>query len=441
MLPLTEIPARVLDLLWKTDTSKYGWWIRGIFRFLRIAFVVIRDLADGQLTLRAMSLVYTTLLSLVPLLAVSFSVLKGFGVHNQIEPMLLNLLAPLGDKGTEITVKIIEFVDNVKVGVLGSVGLAFLLYTVIALIQKIEKSFNYTWRVSQSRPFAQRFSDYLSVIFVGPILVFSALGFSASIVNTELYHALQGVFLLGDLIQYAGKLVPYFLIISAFTFIYIFIPNARVKFISALVGAIIAGFLWESIGWFFTSFILTTTKYTAIYSAFATLIFFLIWLYLGWLILLIGASIAFYHQNPAYVALKGVSLQLSNLEKEQICMQIMLEVCQDYYASKEHMTFDDMGKKIRIPMMLLTDLLQKLEKGGYLVRTCTNPQQYYPKLPPEKILVRDFLDYVRKEGDEGSMELQRFHHNHVVSGLFEQISHATHETLAEQSFKDLVNKT
>jgi len=107
---------------------------------------------DGQLNFRAMSLVYTTLLSLVPLLAVSFSVLKGFGVHNQIEPALLNLLAPLGDKGLEITDKIIEFVDNIKVGVMGAVGLGLLFYTVVALMQKIESAFNYTWHVQKKPP-------------------------------------------------------------------------------------------------------------------------------------------------------------------------------------------------------------------------------------------------------------------------------------------------
>ena len=98
---------------------------------------------EGQLTLRAMSLVYTTILSLVPLLAISFSILKGFGVHNQVEPMLLNLLAPLGNKGVEITERIVGFVDNVKVGVLGSLGFVLLFYTVVSLMQKIERTFNY----------------------------------------------------------------------------------------------------------------------------------------------------------------------------------------------------------------------------------------------------------------------------------------------------------
>jgi len=150
--------------IWESPLESRPPWQRGLINGLRIIQLLIRDLAEGQITLRAMGLVYTTLLSMVPLLAVSFSVLKGFGVHNQVRPLLLKLLEPLGEKGVEITDQIITFVDNVQVGVLGAVGLALLFYTVISLLQKVERAFNYTWRVSRPRPLSQRFSDYLSVI-------------------------------------------------------------------------------------------------------------------------------------------------------------------------------------------------------------------------------------------------------------------------------------
>ncbi|MDH3930474.1 MAG: YihY/virulence factor BrkB family protein, partial [Deltaproteobacteria bacterium] len=166
--------------VWEVELSSLPWWKSWLTRVLRVFYVVIRDLLEGQLTLRAMSLVYTTLLAMVPLLAVSFSVLKGFGVHNQIEPLLLNFLRPMGERGVEVTSRIIGFVDSVKAGVLGSVGFALLIYTVISLIQKIEQACNDTWQVNRSRPLSQKFSDYLSVILIGPLLVFSALGITAS---------------------------------------------------------------------------------------------------------------------------------------------------------------------------------------------------------------------------------------------------------------------
>ncbi|MDZ7810879.1 MAG: YhjD/YihY/BrkB family envelope integrity protein [Arhodomonas sp.] len=263
----------------------------GVF-LVRLLLAVIEDLAGGQLTLRAMSLVYTTLLSMVPLLAVSFSVLKAFGVHNQIQPILAQFLAPLGPRGAEITTQIIEFVENMRVGVLGAVGLALLLYTVIALVQKVEQAFNAAWRIRQNRPFTQRFSHYLSVILIGPVLIFSALGITASFFGAEWVQRLSTVRPLGMLLDVAAALIPYALVIAAFTFIYSFVPNTRVRPAAAFAGALVAGVLWQSTGWVFASFVAGSTRYTAIYSAFAALILFMIWLYLSWLILLLGASVA-----------------------------------------------------------------------------------------------------------------------------------------------------
>jgi hypothetical protein len=150
-------------------------------KYARFIYFIVKQYTDGDLTLRATSLVYTTLLSIVPFIAVTFSVLKGFGVHDMAEPILERMLAPLGDQSIEIAGRITMFVDNMKVGVLGSIGLSLLIYTVISLIAKIEEGLNYIWRVRSPRSMARRFSDYMSVLLVGPILIFSAIGLTAAI--------------------------------------------------------------------------------------------------------------------------------------------------------------------------------------------------------------------------------------------------------------------
>ncbi|MEJ2509376.1 MAG: YihY/virulence factor BrkB family protein, partial [Gammaproteobacteria bacterium] len=354
---LKKLKQRAIDFLWAGDPTSMPFWRGRLIMLLRVAWVAIRDLADGQLTLRAMSLVYTSLLSLVPLLAVSFSVLKAFGVHNQIEPLLTHFLAPLGDKGVELSGRIIEFVENVRAGVLGSVGLAFLLYTVISLIQKIERAFNYTWHVEQHRRFTQRFSEYLSVIMIGPVLVFTALGITATVMNTAVVKHVVAIEPFGALIAFGGHVVPYLLIIGAFTFIYLFVPNTRVRVRSALVGGVVAGVLWESVGWAFTSFIVSSTKYTAIYSAFASLILFMIWLYLSWIILLIGASIAFYHQHPEYLSVRRREMRLSARMQERLALLIMYLVARNYYQGRTAWTIRGLTQRLRIPMDLLEDVL------------------------------------------------------------------------------------
>ncbi|MDP6175678.1 MAG: YihY/virulence factor BrkB family protein, partial [Rhodospirillales bacterium] len=254
----------LITLVWGKDLSALAWWRALHLRLARILFVIGRDLADGQLTLRAMSLVYTTLLSLVPLLAISFSVLKGFGVHNQVEPILFNFLEPLGEQGVEIATRLTGFVEKIEVGVLGSLGMALLIYTVISLMQKIERAFNYTWHVSRQRTLTRRFSDYLSVVLIGPVLIAASLGISASIMGAPVVQQLTAIQPIGSATRIAGEILPFVINVAAFTFFYVFIPNTKVRLGSALCGALTAGILWKLMGLGFAAFILGSTKYAAI---------------------------------------------------------------------------------------------------------------------------------------------------------------------------------
>ena len=404
---------------------------------MRMSYVIIRDLADGQLTLRAMSLVYTTLLSLVPLLAVSFSVLKAFGVHNQLEPMLLNLLTPLGPKGIEITSRIIEFVENMKVGVLGALGLLLLFYTVVALIQKIERAFNYTWRIKQNRPLTQRFSDYLSIIIIGPVLVFSALGITASVMSTSLMQQFAATELIGPIIEIVTRLMPYMLIIVAFTFFYIFIPNTKVKFHAALIGALVAGILWETAGLAFASFIATSAKYTAIYSALATLIMFMIWLYLSWLILLVGASIAYYTQNHERMTLSGHELELSIKMKEKLVLLIMLLVTKNYYHNKPAWSLDALTHHFNIPSDTLADIMQSLEHSGILKSTADDPPVFLPAQPLDATPVKHVLEAIRSDMDDPTLKISLHREENIINKLTHEIDAAIDTALQNKTIKDL----
>ncbi|MEJ2141608.1 MAG: YihY/virulence factor BrkB family protein [Gammaproteobacteria bacterium] len=339
-LNLKTIKADLKSHIWDTDEDKYPPLQRGGVIALRILYLLIRDLREGQLNLRAMGLVYTTLLAIVPLVAVSFSVLKGFGVHNQVEPLLYSLLEPLGEKGAEITARIISFVDNIKAGILGSLGLAFLIYTTVSLLQKIERAFNFTWRVTTHRPLSQRFTDYITLVLIGPVLIFSALGVTASISNISLIQQVMEIEAIGFLFNLAGYLIPFFLIVTIFSLVYKLVPNVDVKIKSAIIGAVIAGLLWQISSWAFSSFVVGSTKYTAIYSAFATLIIFMIWLYLNWLILLIGCSISFYYQNSEHRNLNAKVMTLSNRMREKLGLQIMTMIARNYFQHKEEWSID-----------------------------------------------------------------------------------------------------
>ena len=177
--------------VWGDGLTRFGTVGRIAAGILRNLWAVLRDIMSGQLTLRAMSLVYTTLLSIVPLIAVSFSVLKGFGVHKELEKYLYGVLEPLGAKGVEITDQVMALVNSVNGSVLGGIGLAFFVYTAISMVQKIEESFNYVWYVTKPRSFATRVVEYSTVLIVGTLAVGIAVRTIASFGEEDLVVSMQ----------------------------------------------------------------------------------------------------------------------------------------------------------------------------------------------------------------------------------------------------------
>jgi len=437
VLELYEQGAR---WLWNDQLRALPAARRWLIFFLRMLVVLARQLLGGQLNLRAMSLVYTTLLSLVPLLAVSFSVLKGFGVHNQLEPVLLNFLAPLGPKGVEVANNIIGFVENVKVGVLGSLGLVFLLYTVVSLTQKVEASFNFVWQVERLRAFAQRFSIYLTVILVGPVLMFTALGVTATVMNTTLVQHLLSVRPLGEIIVLGSKLIPYLLVIAAFTFIYMFIPNTRVKLLPAVGGGVVAGVLWQTTGWAFATFVASSTNYAAIYSGFAILMLLLIWLYLSWLILLLGAQVAFYVQHPQYVTREPVRFELSNRLRERLALQLMFMVAARHLNGGQPWTLEAFAQQLGLPMQPVNQVMGLMIDAGFVSETNEEPPAYLPRRDIETITVADLLEVVRSAGESRLLTLKNLPHQEEVEYAMESVRRAVQEQLGAQTLKDLVRQ-
>ncbi len=367
-----------------------------VIHIARILRGVAIDIGEGQLSLRAMGLVYTTLLSLVPLLAISFSVLKGFGVHNQIEPILLNMLEPLGEKAAEITTQIISFVDNTQVGVLGALGIALLFYTVLSLMQKIEAAFNQVWRVTEQRSWAQRFRDYLSVIVVGPSLLVLSLGAVTGILNSDAVGQVVTIPPFTWIVTLLTALIPSLLMIGALAFIYAFVPNTRVGLRSAAIGGLVAAVLWTLLGDLFTTFVASSSGYVNIYAGFATPLIFMIWLYLNWLILLIGASVAFYDQHPAYATRAGHATDLSNRVREHLALLIAQAVGRAFYDNDVPHSMDSLARRLRAPAPAIQRVCAILEKDGFLRRTGDYPARLLPARPWDTTSVADLLSAVRR---------------------------------------------
>jgi membrane protein len=390
--------------LWAPTPPGRGRYARWAFQAGRITDRLIDDVYEGRLNLYAMSLVYTTLLSIVPVLAVSFSVLKAFGVHNQLEPTLLAFLAPLGAKGIEITQQVIAFVDNIRVGVLGTLGLGLLIYTVISLMQKVEEAFNFIWNTRSVRTLSRRFSDYLSVLLVGPVLVFTALGITGSAMNTEVVLWLAAHEPAKTLLEFGAQVIPFVLIVAAFAFIYRLIPYTRVKVGSAFVGALVAGVLWEVAGFAFASFIAASTRYTAIYSSFAIGILAIIWVYLAWLILLVGCRVAFYHQHPEHLWLRDSDRRMTPVEVESLALRTMIHVGCRFKHGEGAQDIHALVGATGSTQIMLERVLGDLLEARLLVTVDAAEPAYMPAAPLARITAEDILKAVRGHARPGAPE-------------------------------------
>ncbi|MEM6640619.1 MAG: YhjD/YihY/BrkB family envelope integrity protein [Pseudomonadota bacterium] len=367
-------------------------------RLARYPYAIVRDAVEGQLTMRAMSLVYTTLLSVVPLIALSFSVLKAFDVHHMAEPVISSFLQPLGsDQASELTGKVTEFVDNVRGLALGGPSLLLLLYTVISMVQKVEESLNYVWQVERSRSFARRFSEYLSVLLIAPILMLMATATVGAVSSNSLVEKLEGMIFIGSTLSLAGKLVPLAMVSIVFTFIYALLPNTRVRPRAALTGGVCAGLMWVMVGALFASFVAGSTNYTAIYTTFAAVIVALLWLYANWLILLVGAKVSFYVQHPELLRYGHRRLTLGGSLEERSAVQGMLIVARAFTDGTTPPSTSDLANELGVPGRALAPVLEQLEARGLLV--ITEKDHVLPARALHAISVYDVLEAIRDQPD------------------------------------------
>jgi membrane protein len=346
---------------------------------------------DDALSLQAMSLTYTTLLSLVPFLAVMFSVLTAFGVQNVIEPMLAQVFEPLGPEGSEITNRIVEFVRNIQVGILGAVGLATLFYTVVSLVASMEDALNQIWRQPRSRSWGQRFTTYTSIVLVGPVMVFTALALTASAQSYWLVERLSELRVVSELFTFATRVMPIVLLWATFTFLYKLIPFAHVRFTSALIGGIAAAILWQLAGYAFAIFVASSGRYAAIYSSFAIVIVFLIWLYVGWLIFLIGGEIAYFHQHPYAFLREALHVGRGHRFQEWLALSVLLEITRRYLSGRAPWAAAELATFLGVSS--LGNLVDDLVRAGILLRSA-EPEGVALARPPDTVTVKQILDIV-----------------------------------------------
>jgi membrane protein len=374
-----------------------------LIRLVRIVVLALRGFDENKCLFRASALTYYTLLSIVPIIAVMFGVAKGFGLQKQVEAQLLAKM----EGQQEVVTKIIDFSNsllaNTSGGFIAGIGVAFLLWTVIRVLSNIERSFNDIWGVVKPRTFGRKFGDYISMILVCPIL-WAIAGSTTIFVSSQIQTITDKLPFLenfGPVFWGLLKLLPYCTLWVAFTFIFIFMPNTKVRFLSALTGGIVAGTLFQAVQWVYVNFQIGVTKYGAIYGSFAALPLFLIWLQISWLIVLFGAEVSFAHQNVETYEFEPDCLSASQSFKTLLSLLITQHIVKSFCAGDKPLDASLLSHELEIPVRLVRQILFELSESGVLSEVKRNDDKelsYQPAIDAAQITVKFVIDRLRERG-------------------------------------------
>jgi membrane protein len=379
--------------------------------------------------------VYATLLSLVPLIAFAFAVLKAFGAHRELAPIIYEFFKPMGEaSANEFTNKVMEFADSVSTGVIGSLGLALLLWTLLGTIKKVEDGFNFLWRVEHARSFARRVTEYVALLIVGPIVAVSFIGLSHNALDTASAGFGRYVPFFDRMTGWAIEVSPYFMVATIFTAVYMFVPNTKVKWKPALIGGVTAGILWAAVGKLFTALVVFSTRLTIVYAGFAIIVAALLWTYFGWLILLVGAQLSFYVQNRNYLRLGLTELRLSAVQRETLTLKVMYLIGRSYHDGKTRWSVDSIAHELGMPGIAISRIVNALEAAHLL--TLADDERLLPARDLGNISIQEIMDIARNEkaGQVSSRTLKL----PAVDALSGKMDDAWRKSCGEMTLRDLI---
>ncbi|MDX2448104.1 MAG: YihY/virulence factor BrkB family protein [Desulfobacterales bacterium] len=391
--------------IWHIETKNASWGRSFFLRQLRVIILAFRGFKEDKLQLRASALTLYSLLAIVPVLAMIFAIAKGFGFDTHLQDQLLTRFP--GQQ--EVLVASIGFAKNLlaktRGGLIAGIGIIVLYWAVIKVLGHIEESFNDIWNISKARSLWRKFSDYLTIMLICPVLVI--LSSSATVfIKTQITLIVDRIALLGffsPLIYVSFKLIPYVLIWLLFTFIYMMMPNTKVRVSSGLLAGIVAGTIYQALQMVYINFQFLLSKSNAIYGSFAALPLFLIWLQASWLIVLFGAEIAFAHQNNETFEFEQATRQISFSLKKRLALQIAHLLVTNFAKAEKPFTAHQVSAAIEIPLRLVQMTLLDLVAAKIVSETDSDTEEepaYQPALDINRITIGYVMNALERIGDD-----------------------------------------
>jgi membrane protein len=442
---------------------------RRLYRWSRVLYLTIRSFLGDRCMLRAAALTYTTVLSLVPLLAFSFAILKGLGVYKEfrdehIEPYLDRLfggmhvpnLAETAHEAAQSAAqqpgllqlregfdRVLDLVDQTDVKGLGTFGLLVLLFAALRLLSSIEAAFNDIWGVDRPRRWIRKLSDYLTIVIFTPILMVVAIGLTTAVQNHGFLEFLHRNLPIDVVVRAGVRLAPLLLASALFTLVFLVMPNRRTRFRSALIGGCVAGVLWQIVLEVHIAFQLGVANYNAIYSGFAALPIFLVWLQLSWQIVLFGAELAFAHESEReYHGFASVAAREPRRPsyREQVALRALVRIADAFVAGAPPLDASTLGKEIGVHPRDVDEVLAELARHGIVSHAESEDRSeptWLPARSPERIRVADVVTVLRGEGLPGPEP--RGEVDRHVERLFAKLAEETRTSAFNLSLRELVD--
>ena len=426
--------------LWKIKISTLPKRKAFLYRQLRIWMITISEFQKDKCPEKASALTYFSLLSVVPVMAMAYGIATIFGLEDFLRKEIEKYLT--GQQ--EVLEYIMQFADKMlstsSGGLISGISSVFLIYAVARLLNSIETAFNDIWVSTKGRSLKRKVTDYMSVIFLGPLILILS-GTVTVFITSEMESLTENIEFIGLVkpgILFLINLIPYTLIWFLLFMVYVVFPNAPVKIKPALIAGILAGTVFQVVQLAWIEGQVFLSKYNAIYGTFAALPLFLIWLQLSWMILLFGAEYAFAIQNVGTWSYDNENLRINLKTKRKLTLVILKQII-DYFESKDGpISFHQITEVVVIPHRFVKEIVNDLEKSGLITRVRNDEEELY--LPGMDIHKIDVHMVIKKMEEMGLDNLPQQHQNkdfRLMDEMLTKIDQAIKKAPANKLIKDL----
>jgi membrane protein len=417
-----DLLKKLNDTIWNTPLSEISKGRIFVLKQLRIFILAVRGFSNDKAQLRASALTFYSLLSVIPVAAIAFAISKGFGLDQKLQQLLIDKFQSEQEVLKWLLQNASNAIEKTKGGYIAGIGVIILFWSVMSLLNHIESSFNHIWQIRSARPWYRKFTDYLTIMLIAPVFIILSSSSTVFISNGLNDFMIKAPILdfFKPVISFLFQLAPYFLNWITLTILFIIMPNAKVKFVPALIGGIIGGTILQVIQWLYIDLQFGITKLSYIYGSFAAVPLFIVWLQSSWSVVLLGAEISFANQNISRYEMESEALNISSYQKRALILMIMHMIIRNFSLGEKPISAEYIGANLKIPVRLARDILQDLSSANLVSVIHENgaiERLYQPALDINRLTVSFVFSRLDKQGIEQIMVIRNKDYEKVISML------------------------